>query len=399
MSKNSKRAHIYYSLLQCAYWFGGCIVISFSAVYLKGIGLNNTQVGVVTALGDIGGLIVITLSSHYIDRKKGASVFVISEGTLAILAASLIFLLISKNALLSAACYILCITSSELLNSTNTNIYITLGQSGLPVNFGFSRGLGSLSYAASSAIAGRAAESFFVTALPVLAIFYTLLQAVPVIILHMALRPKAVSQASAQEERALSLRSFLSSNWDFCLLLTGIAFIFAANNPLSTFTVNIVGNVGGRTADIGYLLSFVGLIEIPAMLLFKSLKKRFGVSRILVFAVLSFLLKISAITLAHSVRQLFLAFSLHAISFGLYTPAIVDYIYEIIPEKDAAKGQSLAAAMVTGSSIVCKPLLGLLYDAVPVRQVLLVTTGIMTVGITLFLAGIRSASVKGKNCF
>ena len=93
-----------------------------------------------------------------------------------------------------------------------------------------------------------------------------------------------------------------------------------------------------------------------------------------------FVLKALAIALAPSMGSLYAANVLQLVSFAMITPAMVQYVILNIDPKDSAKGQALAFGMVTLGNILSSAIGGPLYDALPVRSVLLVGTAAALAG-------------------
>ena len=67
----------------------------------------------------------------------------------------------------------------------------------------------------------------------------------------------------------------------------------------------------------------------------------------------------------------------------MITPAMVQYVILNIDRKDSAKGQALAFGMVTIGNVLSSLIGGHLYDALPVRSVLLIGTLIAVFGAVL----------------
>ncbi|MBP3485273.1 MAG: hypothetical protein J6J81_00395, partial [Oscillospiraceae bacterium] len=47
-----------YAAAQVFFWMDLCMAISFAAVYLQGLGYNNTQLGAIMAVGNIAGALM-----------------------------------------------------------------------------------------------------------------------------------------------------------------------------------------------------------------------------------------------------------------------------------------------------------------------------------------------------
>lgn len=175
----------------------------------------------------------------------------------------------------------------------------------------------------------------------------------------------------------------------FCLLLLGIAVIFAANNTANNFLINVVQNLRGNYADLGRLSFFSAVIEFPAMLAYSRVSTKMR-KRCLRLSLLFFPIKLLAISLAGSVPALFAAYLFHGLSFGLYTPAIVDYVERTVPAADSAKGQTMTAAAASLGTIAATLAGGIMLDRLSVQSVLLILTLTAAFGAVLGLLATRN---------
>ena len=163
-------------------------------------------------------------------------------------------------------------------------------------------------------------------------------------------------------------------------MLAGVALLFFTHNLVNNYLINVVRNVHGDTSDMGLISGFTAVMEIPMMFLYDRLLRRFSCASTVRFASSMFVLKALAIALAPSMGGLYAANVLQLVSFAMITPAMVQYVILNIDPKDSAKGQALAFGMVTLGNILSSAIGGPLYDALPVRSVLLVGTAAALAG-------------------
>lgn len=87
------------------------------------------------------------------------------------------------------------------------------------------------------------------------------------------------------------------------------------------------------------------------------------------------------------------------VSFAIYSAAIVDYVNEVIPYEDSAKGQSLAFAMTTGGSVLSSFIAGSMYDHCTVFTTLLVAALITVPGAVFSIMGLeRKTPAEAEPC-
>ena len=253
------------------------------------------------------------------------------------------------------------------------------------INYGAARGTGSIVFAPTSILLGLLIERTSAGLLPWIDLLC--IAAPGGILLVLTLAARAAGQGGAplpsQQAKGSSTRDFIRSNHRFFLLLLGTALIYFSHNLVNNFMINVVGNVGGDTSDMGLLNGYIAALEIPMMFLYDRLTRRMRCATTLRIATAAFSLKALAIALASSMGALFAAELLQSVSFALLTPAIVRYVDLYVDHRDSAKGQALAYGMVTLGNVFSSSIGGLLFDALPVRQTLLIGALISVLGMSL----------------
>ena len=172
----------------------------------------------------------------------------------------------------------------------------------------------------------------------------------------------------------------------------GMSLIFFSHNIVSGFMINVVRAVGGGTAVMGGINAFMALTELPCMILYDRIEKRFGCAATVRFAAVMFVAKSLCIALAGNIPVLYAANAIQAVSYAIMIPAGVCYAERYTPHKDSAKAQSIAFGMSTLGSVFSGSIGGVLYDALPVHSVLLVGTAAAAVGAAVCLIFSRPAA-------
>ncbi len=391
--KQRGRLTALFSLAQGSFWMSFCVAVSFAAVYLQAQGYDNAQVGIVLAAGNLLGAGLGTALSSLIDRSPRFTAARLNPPLLAGQALFLTLLLIPgiRGWGLGAA-YVLFIAFSLSVNSLNLKLYVDFAHQGQEINYGVSRGMGSLAYVLLSMVLGVLAEKVSVRVLPAAGLLLCAVQAAAHLLLCRSLRRGTADAAEAP--RGNSLGGFLRKNRRFCVLLLGTALIFFAHNTICSFLINITRNVGGDTEDMGYINSFMAAMEIPVMLLFSRVLGRRDPGKLLRLAFCCFVLKTAAVALSPSIPELYGAFVLQAPSFALYTAAIVPYTERAVPYEDSAKAQSLAFSMTTLGSVLASPISGWLLDRFSVATTLWIACLVCALG--AFTACCGAAVNTGK---
>ena len=148
----------HYALIMAFYWSNFTVLSNYAGVYLLGHAFRNTGIGLIIATASLLSALIQPVLGAYADRPRSPSVKVILLIMIALFLAAAILIPASTDrfALGLAVGYI---SALALMNSMIplTNALGTLSTgAGYTVNFGVARGIGSLAYAVTSLLIGRA---------------------------------------------------------------------------------------------------------------------------------------------------------------------------------------------------------------------------------------------------
>lgn len=395
MNLSEKKLNIDYSLLQVAYWVTSAVVFCFTTVFLQFRGYSNYEIGIVFALGNIIGFVIQPLIAGYVDRSNRRTLLRCIRIT-AVLSALLmlaVYLLPSGSASLIGV-YALLVAGNTLLNPLCISLSFYIESWGCGVNFSRARALGSLSYAVCNVILGMLVQRVSENAVPMTLILFSALLGLATVLFipgdraQRAAAPERHAQAMA--EKPSGLLEFARENKRFMVFLIGTATLYFTHGMIGNFMIEFIRNIGGGSEDMGNVLAFMTVVEVPVMLLFKRLTKRFKCSSLLRFAVIMFSVKELMIYLSSSLPALYAAEALQAFSFALFVPASVRYVDEVIAKHNAVKGQAFVTAMMTLGSIFASYIGGLLLDTSTPKFTLLVGVIVSAVGTLIMLGSIQT---------
>ena len=276
------------------------------------------------------------------------------------------------------------------VNALNLDLCVRLEHAKAPLNFGLARSMGSFAFVILSTLLGILTEKLGFTMLPFAGLAVVLLQAVGNRMIDRDLREAERNLPASEQtvqEKASSLVTFIRENAGFCLMLFGTIIIFIAHNTDGNFLINLVENLGGGPAVMGYLAAFTAIVEVPVMMFSDRLPKKWSRVQYIRLAFVFFVLKTLAYALAPNIPLLFASRILQAPSYALYTVLIVGYADRQVARKDSAKAQSLAFSMTTIGSVLASLIGGPMFDTVGVRTTMLTATAIAAVGAVIALAG------------
>ena len=372
--QNRKGIAVLYCLVQMLYWSSGFTTVGYATAYLGKIGFSNSSIGLITAVAGLVGFALVFCLSVRIDRRGPASLYRAIVGILLIQIALITFFRASQNAeLLPAVLYALFLSHGHVMNSLFSKLYIDLKKRGVQIDFGIARGLGSLAFASSSfAIGYMLAHHPDVYVHSLTLALYTLLLLITLALQFLSSTlpvDRESAPESAEKKTPIRFGPFLRDYRFFMILVLGIALVSASNKTFTTFLVNVVEGVGGDTRSFTTISGFLALIEIPVMLYFSKIRRRHSISSMLLLSLTLYAVKLGGAAAARSLPVLFAAVTAQTFAAGLYHPASVEFIREMIPHKDTAKCQALLDGVPVFVSFVTISGFGVLLDSISVRAV------------------------------
>ena len=391
MNKKISSVTFHYMIITGGFWMAFCVVTAYAAVYLQGIGCTNAELGLILALGNVGGALLSPVLGARIDRNRNLRHAAVINVLLAIQVLLLVVLrLHPRHDLLTAACYVLYMAAMMPVNAVNLDLCVRLERAKAPLNFGLARSMGSFSFVILSTLLGVITARWGHLSLPFAGLAVIALQFFGNRIIDRDLREAESAlppDETAAAEKSSSLPVFIRENRMFCLMLFGTIIIFIAHNMDGNFLINEIRALGGDTAVMGYVAAFTAIVEVPVMMFASKLPKKWSTVQYIRLSFVFFVLKILAYALAPTIPLFFAARILQAPSYALYTVLIVGYADRQVARKDSAKAQSLAFSMTTVGSVLASLIGGSMFDAAGVKTTMLTAAAIAAAGAVIAFAG------------
>lgn len=390
-----------YAMLHGFYQASYSLTIGYASVYLLAQGYSDAIIGIILAVANGAAAVLQPALGTLLDKKKSLSVQMVSVFMLLIMIVLSASLISSMDLLPRAICIVLIFTLEFSLQPMVNALCFILEHSGIRLNFGFSRGIGSISYAIASVIIGRLVSQYSESLLPVFyvaffagffAVFLSLWK-VP------GKTPSAASAAdtatedlpcsqSRDTETETSAAAAPLSLWQFCrtyrrfmLFLFGSMMIFFMLFITGNFfTIQIVTAIGGSTSEMGLAVAICAAVELPVMGTFNKMNKKLPIYGLLRISILFFILKFTLILLAKSMPVFYVAQFMEAGSYALYYPGAAAYTNRLLPPADLVKGQAMLTAMFTVSGIFGSLIGGFLLNITSASFMLLVSYIVAVIG-------------------
>ncbi|WP_449136711.1 MFS transporter [Solobacterium moorei] len=389
---NTKQLNIEYFSLQSLFWMTYCMVVGFSVTYLLSCGYSNSEAGYILASANICALILQPFLADLADHSKkinAMTILLVSIAIIFVCSIGLFFISIRSTVLMLI--YVVMITLANAVIAFLTSVQFLMDTSKSKINFGLCRAGGSLCFAILSALMGIMIERIGMKSIPTTLFIITLFIVVLCMyITRHRINDKQTTGSALEKRQSSSLFVFFRENPKFMILSVAMLFIYYAHAFITNFTISIVRNVGGNHREMGYLIAFMALMELPGMIGFKEISRRFKVSSLLLFSMIMFSVKAIIVWLSPSLITLTFGFALQVVSFALYIPASVQYANIIIDEKDTVKAQMMFNFMQAGGAVFSSIIGGWLIDFSGISHALLVGAILSCIGTMIAFMGIQN---------
>lgn len=356
-----------YSVVQALYWMTSCALAGYAAVYLQDRGLSNTLIGVVVGGAAFFSMVVqplvaqIAESISWLTVKRTIQLLVVSMavmfGALTVFpipVAGVVVLYMGMNILNYCMPPMLSAMGMEFINQ------------GYYLNFGLSRGLGSISYAVCAAILGFVIDRFFPGVLGYVYVVLAVLLFLAVSVMEdLGVGEKNSSQmrerkclGKEKRDTGENIWKVIWKNKTFVCLMIGFCLANMNNAAVATYTVNIIKKLGGTDTILGFANFVSAASEMPVMLLFGYFMKKGNCIRLLKVSVLFFVIKPLILVNAGILPMVFLGLGLQGLSFGMFTPAAVYFVNSSLAPEHRVRGQAIFSVITAGAATCGGNLLG-----------------------------------------
>ena len=326
-----------YAVIHASFWGAYGSLWAFIALVLEYNGFASAQVGVVTSCATLLSVFLSPAVSSFLDARPGLEN---RHGAMALLTLAaalclLVWLVPLPRPFVLGACFALI---GAFLSSTppfQNAMAMDANRCGIPVVYGFCRGVGSVSYAAAVLLLGFVLERHAPTLLlPV----FAALTACGLLAMSGFRLPERPDEAADRPAEHRSIAAVLRSHPRFALTLLGCMFFFLTHTISNTYMNALVGKAGGTASAVGTSLAISAVLELPAMTLVSRLQKRFSPGFFLRFAAGAEVVKFLIFYLARSMPLIYLGQCMQFFQFAVYAPATVYYVAAALPRTRPAQG-------------------------------------------------------------
>ena len=383
-----------YCITQGLFWMTLCTIVSYAALFLQRRGYTSSETGVIMALASALSFLLQPTVAALADKSRKISLMGIISAISGIMICGMAaVMLIPGKSPAVFICYGIYFCCIYLMLPFVNAFAGMLSSWGLNINFGIARGVGSLSYALLSLVLGELIERYSPNVLPLTGIIFTLAMIAMMVVFTRQYSANAAEFSPPTKERSRSLMTFLKSDKRFALTLVGIALTYFSHTAFTNFLINVVENVGGGSAEMGVCGFIAAVVELPPMFLFMKMLKKVRCSTLLKLSCAMFSVKMLLCCVAPNVPLLYAAQVVQMIAFGLYIPASVQYVNEVVSPADRFKGQALVTGTTTLSGIVASLLSGIMLDNLGVTATMLVSAAVSALGAAIVIPAAAKTKV------
>ena len=344
----------FFSLRWYTFFIYGTMVIftSFFQLYLQDIGMSQSQIGALMAIGPFISLFANPFWGYYSDRLQNTRLILLIMMIGTLLLVQMVFHVHNYTLIyIVMACFFFFQTPMFAQTSTLILNYID----GTPHKFGGFRLYGSLGWALTAVAAGPVIDHLGVSKI---GIVFTVLLLVA-IGLMLIMPPQTRSPGGAASLSWSALRQFSGNGYFVGFIVLGV-LVSIPNMMNSTFLSLYVIELGGSKGMVGWAVFASSIFETVLFLLFDRFLKRRISFMLGWLAIVSILFTLRWLLMAEAVSPMQVVFIqlLHAVTFGGYFYVGTQLTMMFVPNRFRSSGQAIYTMTWSGLAGVIAGFLG-----------------------------------------
>ena len=395
MWKRIDKDNLLFCGVQSFIWSGFGVYFGFFVPYLKNNGFSEINIGILMSTLSFVGIFSPILWAAVSDRMKNPKWMLAANIVAGCVAAQFVPSVITRYGLLLALLVVINLTITAQPPVLDGWV-MRLRSHGAQINYGLSRGTGSLAYALTSMICGLVfAQHGMGLMFP---LFLGLECMAALLILLVRNRQEPVVEITVSADVPEGKEVPLIKNANYILYVSLATVLFIGVSAVMTFYPVLLMQAGGTNADLGLALGLMALSEFPVMFFSSRLLRRFKDTTLLMVAIAGFALRIFLFYTMDTVSSLVWCQLTQSLSYGIFLPTSVHYITRIASGKKKATALSVASSMYMGvGGIIGSFLGGVIIETFNIR-VLFAGAAVIAavVAIAFTLLQLRSGSKASK---
>jgi PPP family 3-phenylpropionic acid transporter len=152
---------------------------------------------------------------------------------------------------------------------------------------------------------------------------------------------------------------------------------------------------GGSAQVVGAASGAAAISELPVLLFGSKLVDRFGSRRVLLFAIIIYLVRLTLLSLPITPHAALVVQLLHGLSFGAFLIGSVTLVHELVGRERAATAQGLLASMSFGFGSITGSLVGgALLEQIGTVGIFRVAAAGMLAALVIYLLTLRASAAR-----
>ena len=384
-----------YTLINALYFAAFCTIHALAAVYLLANGFSNTEVGILLAVANITSAICQPIVAGIIDKPGWLTNrrFILIS-VIVIMLGSLTLGVVHSNKAIIFVVYALIYMIQFAYQPVMTALYFEYEKAGCNIYYGLARGLGSASFAVTSAIIGGFVEKKGVSILLIVNVITMILSAIVVFtFIKPEVKEQAAEETSQTEEAHNKFLDFARNYPAFVIFLVGTICFYFAHNMINDFMIQIIRNLGGGEKELGYSNFLQAILELPVMAVMPFVLKKISSKTLLIISGIAFFIKILILIFATNMAMMYVSQSFQLFAYAVFIPAVAYYVNETMSANDQVKGQAFVTSAITIGGVFSNLISGVILDHLGIKVMLITGTVVCAVGVIIAIYALRKKHV------
>lgn len=366
------------------YFFAWAAYATFPLDYVffsQHIGLNNIEIGILYSTLGLLGIVAQPIFGYISDYFKSTRKVMMGSLTFGVLFSILLSLVKDRTMVRVVAMGYTIFMSSFMPLLDNWVASSCIGEQ--KGNYGYIRLWGSVGYAILAYLYGKLTMSIEVSN-----IYFSrgvLLAIVFVLIYTYKFEIAVESEEKKEEKKERPNLKALLSNKEYVFFVIFAFVFFFPMNAASSFFPNLLLEVGGTNATLGFAGSVNAIVEIPFFLFTQRLGRRMGHKGLMFIGCVFVCMRMFGFVYAQTIPGLMLAYFCLAPYTTFFAPGMIYYIHSIAPPNTQVVAQTIVQAFAIGAAgMIGNYLAGYIIDSYGIRVMYRYGTIICVAGVVFF---------------
>ena len=371
-----------YTFHQMAYWATAAGIMSFATAFLLQKGFAASTVGILLASGNLLSCVFQPILAGWADRTGGNVLKWMTVGLTSVSALCFASIqLLPLPEVVFGLLYLLGVFAFDAMNPLMNALNVSYTTSGYTINYGLSRGMGSLAYAVAALGIGKIMAAFGADWM-----IWISLGLLATNLAMAMLYPSLVTVRSEAKETGdcCSIPVFFRRYKWYCVSLLGVMLLGMFHAMTENYLIEIVTPLGGDSGTVGMALFIATAVEAVILVYFDKVRSRISDNWLMKLAGISFVMKSVLFLMASSVSTIYLIQILQGTSYTFLVPTQMYYANNKVGAADMVKGQAFITASYTLGCAAGNFTGGQLLSAFGIRALLVAGIAMAVAGTVIF---------------